>query len=83
MARPATVVTGAGVVGCLTARELTARDPEVSITVPDRDRAPDRIVFAGAANGSGCRLAPAMASQAVDLLSLHRSEGVTSDHQYV
>jgi glycine/D-amino acid oxidase-like deaminating enzyme len=37
MARPATAVIGAGVVGCLIARELAARDPEVSITVLDRD----------------------------------------------
>jgi hypothetical protein len=28
-----------------------------------------RVVFAGAANGSGYRLAPAMAAQAVDLLT--------------
>jgi glycine/D-amino acid oxidase-like deaminating enzyme len=103
MARPATVVIGAGIVGCLVARELAARDPEVSITVPGRDsgrvfcdaygpdtepliRALDgtgRIVFSGAANGSGYRLAPAMASEAADLLHLHRSEGVTGDHQYV
>ncbi|HEX6355483.1 FAD-binding oxidoreductase [Actinophytocola sp.] len=32
-----------------------------------------RIVFAGAANGSGYRLAPAMASEAADLLHLVRS----------
>jgi glycine/D-amino acid oxidase-like deaminating enzyme len=37
MAGPATVVIGAGVVGCLVARELAARDQEVSITVLDRD----------------------------------------------
>ncbi len=37
MAQPATAVIGAGVVGCLVARELAARDPEVSITVFDRD----------------------------------------------
>jgi D-arginine dehydrogenase len=42
-----------------------------------------RIVFAGAANGSGYRLAPAIASQAVDLLHFHRTEGVTGDHHYV
>jgi glycine/D-amino acid oxidase-like deaminating enzyme len=56
---------------------------------PDREpvvRALDetgRIVFAGAANGSGYRLAPAIASEAVDLLHLHRTEGVTGDHHYV
>ncbi len=33
-----------------------------------------RIVFAGAANGSGYRLAPAIASEAVDLLRIPRSE---------
>lgn len=42
-----------------------------------------RIVFAGAANGSGYRLAPAIASQAIDLLHLTRSEGATGDYQYV
>jgi glycine/D-amino acid oxidase-like deaminating enzyme len=56
---------------------------------PDREpvvRALDetgRIVFAGAANGSGYRLAPAIASEAVDLLHFHRTEGVTGDHHYV
>jgi glycine/D-amino acid oxidase-like deaminating enzyme len=56
---------------------------------PDREptvRALDgagRIVFAGAANGSGYRLAPAIGAEAADLLQLQRSEGVTSDHQYV
>jgi glycine/D-amino acid oxidase-like deaminating enzyme len=49
-----------------------------------------RIVFAGAASGSGYRLAPAIATQAVDLLLGEPSatgapitEGVTGDHQYV
>jgi glycine/D-amino acid oxidase-like deaminating enzyme len=42
-----------------------------------------RIVFAGAASGSGYRLAPAIGSEAVDLLCLKRTEGVTDDHQYV
>jgi hypothetical protein len=37
------------------------------------------MVFAGAANGSGYRLAPAIASEAVAQLS----EGVTGDPQYV
>jgi glycine/D-amino acid oxidase-like deaminating enzyme len=37
MAQPAIAVIGAGVVGCLVARELAARDPEASITVLDRD----------------------------------------------
>jgi D-arginine dehydrogenase len=56
---------------------------------PDREpvvRALDetgRIVFAGAANGSGYRLAPAIGSEVVDLLRPQRSEGVTGDHQYV
>lgn len=69
---------------------------------PDREplvRALDgagRIVFAGATNGSGYRLAPAIGSEVVDLLHLQaggfggppsgpapRSEGVTGDHQYV
>jgi glycine/D-amino acid oxidase-like deaminating enzyme len=43
-----------------------------------------QIVFAGAAGGSGYRLAPAIASEAVDLLRLApRNEGVIGDHQYV
>ncbi len=69
---------------------------------PDREplvRALDeagRIVFAGAANGSGYRLAPAIGSEVVDLLGLPaggpggrppgltpQSKGVTDDHQYV
>lgn len=56
---------------------------------PDREplvRALDeqgRIVFAGAANGSGYRLGPAIAAEAVDLLELQHIEGVTGDHQYV
>jgi glycine/D-amino acid oxidase-like deaminating enzyme len=37
MARPAVVIAGAGIVGCLIARELAARDPRVSVTVLDRD----------------------------------------------
>jgi glycine/D-amino acid oxidase-like deaminating enzyme len=41
-----------------------------------------RIVFAGAAGGSGYRLGPAIAADAVDLLT-HRSEGVTGDPQHV
>jgi glycine/D-amino acid oxidase-like deaminating enzyme len=49
---------------------------------------PGRIVFAGAASGSGYRLAPAIGAQAADLLHLppgptQLSEGVTGDHQYV
>ncbi len=43
----------------------------------------ERIVFAGAANGSGYRLAPAIGSEVADLLHFHRSEGVTGDHQHV
>jgi glycine/D-amino acid oxidase-like deaminating enzyme len=41
-----------------------------------------RIVFAGAAGGSGYRLGPAIAAEAVDLLA-HRIEGVTDDRQHV
>ncbi len=37
MARPAIAVIGAGVVGCLAARELAAADPAARITVLDRD----------------------------------------------
>jgi glycine/D-amino acid oxidase-like deaminating enzyme len=41
-----------------------------------------RIVFAGAASGSGYRLGPAIAAEAIDLLA-HQSEGVADDRQYV
>ncbi len=41
-----------------------------------------RIVFAGAACGSGYRLGPAIAAEAVDQLA-HLCEGVTVDPQYV
>ncbi len=41
-----------------------------------------RIVFAGAASGSGYRLGPAIAAEAIDLLA-HRSEGIADDRQYV
>ena len=40
-----------------------------------------RVVFAGAASGSGYRLAPAIAAEAVDVLTSR--EGVARDHQYV
>jgi glycine/D-amino acid oxidase-like deaminating enzyme len=43
-------------------------DPRVQPLDPD-----GRVVFAGAANGSGYRLAPAIASEAADLLNLARS----------
>jgi glycine/D-amino acid oxidase-like deaminating enzyme len=41
-----------------------------------------RIVFAGAAGGSGYRLGPAIAAEAADLLA-HRSEGAIGDPQRV
>jgi glycine/D-amino acid oxidase-like deaminating enzyme len=41
-----------------------------------------RIVFAGAAGGSGYRLGPAIAAEAIDLLT-HRSLGAASDPQHV
>jgi glycine/D-amino acid oxidase-like deaminating enzyme len=62
---------------------------------PDREPvvqpldAAGRIVFAGAACGSGYRLGPAIAAEAVDRAAqamdqlAHRSEGVTGDPQYV
>ncbi len=37
MTQPAVVIVGAGILGCLIARELAARDPELSVTVLDRD----------------------------------------------
>ncbi|WP_225730786.1 MULTISPECIES: FAD-binding oxidoreductase [unclassified Nocardia] len=41
------------------------REPLIRALAPDR-----RVIFAGAANGSGYRLAPAIAAEAVDLLSI-------------
>jgi glycine/D-amino acid oxidase-like deaminating enzyme len=41
------------------------------------------IVFAGAAGGSGYRLAPAIGAAVAELLRTRRSGGVTGDHQYV
>jgi D-arginine dehydrogenase len=54
------------------------REPVVQVLDEAR-----RIVFAGAASGSGYRLGPAIASEVADLLQVQRSEGVTNDHQYV
>jgi hypothetical protein len=42
-----------------------------------------RVIFAGAASGSGYRLAPAIASEAVNLLYDTASQGATDDHQHV
>jgi glycine/D-amino acid oxidase-like deaminating enzyme len=44
-----------------------------------------RIIFAGAANGSGYRLAPAIAVRAAELAGFPPTgnEGVTGDHEYV
>jgi glycine/D-amino acid oxidase-like deaminating enzyme len=58
-----------------------AYSPDGEPVVQALDQA-GRIVFAGAAGGSGYRLGPAIAAEAVDLL-VHRSEGVTGDHKYV
>jgi glycine/D-amino acid oxidase-like deaminating enzyme len=77
---------GAGRVFC----DAYSPDAEPLVRVLD---GPGRIVFAGAANGSGYRLAPAIGSEAADLLHLQAggsggsppglalSEGVTGDHQ--
>ncbi|HET9894397.1 MAG TPA: FAD-dependent oxidoreductase [Streptosporangiaceae bacterium] len=62
-----------------------AREPVVAAL------AGGRVVFAGGASGSGYRFAPAIAAQAVALLtstaparaSTAASEGVTDDHQHV
>jgi glycine/D-amino acid oxidase-like deaminating enzyme len=58
------------------------REPVVTALGPD-----GLIIFAGAANGSGYRLAPAIARQAVDLLQQawtdSRRQGATDDHQHV
>lgn len=37
MQRPTVAIVGAGIVGCLAAREITARHPDVHVTVIDRD----------------------------------------------
>jgi D-arginine dehydrogenase len=46
-----------------------------------------RVIFAGAANGSGYRLAPAIATEAVNLIygtdARTVSQGATDDHQHV
>ena len=55
-----------------------AREPVIQALDPA-----GRIVCAGAANGSGYRLAPAIAAQAVAQLAQHLHEGVTGDPQYV
>jgi D-arginine dehydrogenase len=59
-----------------------AYSPDREPVVRERDAA-GRIVFAGAANGSGYRLAPAIGSEVVDLLHVERTEGAFDDHQYV
>jgi glycine/D-amino acid oxidase-like deaminating enzyme len=58
-----------------------AYSPDGEPVVRALDRA-GRIVFAGAAGGSGYRFGPAIAAEAADLLA-HRSEGVTGDCQHV
>jgi D-arginine dehydrogenase len=58
-----------------------AYSPDGEPVVQALDQA-GRIVFAGAAGGSGYRLGPAIAAEAVDLLA-RRSEGVTGDPQHV
>jgi glycine/D-amino acid oxidase-like deaminating enzyme len=58
-----------------------AYSPEREPVVRPLDPA-GRIVFAGAACGSGYRLAPAIASEAVDRLA-HLTEGVKGDSQHV
>lgn len=52
-----------------------SREPVIQIL----DGTDGRVVFAGGANGSGYRFAPAIAQEAVNCLS----EGATDDHQYV
>jgi D-arginine dehydrogenase len=42
-----------------------------------------RVIFAGAANGSGYRLGPAIASEAVNLLYDTARLGASDDHQHV
>jgi glycine/D-amino acid oxidase-like deaminating enzyme len=66
MAQPTAVVIGAGVVGCLVARELAARDPEASITVLDRDS-----VGAGASRRSAGLHLPRGATQRTRRMSAH------------
>jgi glycine/D-amino acid oxidase-like deaminating enzyme len=57
-----------------------SREPVVTVLQGTQGR----VVFAGAANGSGYRFGPAIAAQAVDLLlAPTKSEGTTDDHQHV
>lgn len=73
---------------CLAGRVFCdAYSPEAEPVVRHLDAA-GRIVFAGAANGSGYRLGPAISAAAVDLLHATREEsrqarGATRDHQHV
>jgi D-arginine dehydrogenase len=57
------------------------REPVVRVLEPRALDDAGRIVFAGAANGSGYRLAPAIAAEAADLLS--PKVGAPVDHQCV
>lgn len=52
-----------------------SREPEISVI----EGTQGRVVFAGGANGSGYRLAPAIAAEAFQVVT----EGATDDHQYV
>jgi D-arginine dehydrogenase len=62
-----------------------AYSPSREPVVTTLDGTDGRIVFAGAANGSGYRLAPAIATEAVNLLydPTPASQGATDDHQHV
>ncbi|WP_019872683.1 NAD(P)/FAD-dependent oxidoreductase [Salinispora oceanensis] len=53
-------------------------EPRVRYLDPDR-----RLVFAGAANGSGYRLAPAIARAACGLLDVSTRQGAFRDHQHL
>lgn len=68
---------------CLAGRVFCdAYSPDAEPVVRRLDAA-GLIVFAGAANGSGYRLGPAISAAAVDLLHAAREEGNARDHQYV
>src|SRR5437763_13581992 len=66
MTQYATAVIGAGVIGCLIARELAARDPRARITVLDRD-----AVGAGATRRSAGLHLPRGATPRVRDMSAH------------
>ncbi len=60
-----------------------AYSPDHAPVVRVLDGTHGRVVFAGAANGSGYRLGPAIASEAVNLLYETVRQGASDDHQHL